>query len=1007
LAIDSQEERGIAMKSDLLSKLSASFFVLVMALSTLVVIPATTEGQTPGTNDILVPVLNAVSLKAIPGATVTLTNVHSGKVIPTTNTPPSPYFVALGAPSGYYKVDVKADGFVDKLNALQFRFEALTSLQTSSIQLQPLPPRVYAWNITVLSGTTPILGATVGLYDDQNRELVISGTTNAFGYKVLMMFDTTGLGTYYLYVQASEYQPYLQQVNISGPSSPTVSLTASSAVFGSVSSSVGTPQNVVAYLLNQNPSIPWIKRLLRSPATEASFRFDAYPGTYYLSIRADNLQSHIESIVIGGSTLADRVLQPQTQRLEPTSITFGSDYSTMTVSLNTTWAYDEPFPGMLFSDAGSLRMQIDLNSIYNSSLGAPDGTVSPLEATNFENELKSFGPKNVTTAPIMLVNRTSTTSFVYYKSVLPLTTFYVGNVAGPIGSTSGVVYSYSIGYTLVVPTGVTQPPVTSPQYSLDFLLDHDTAFVNRTLSVTLMPGFERVPSGTIDATLAVSGYTTFVLDPLNGTGAISVQIDVEKGKKPIAKGGMDESDGTVYALKNGSLVLRYFVRVGANATFTANSSSDPNGNPLTFIWQYGDGNTDTTANKTIVHVYATAQNRTANLTVQDVSGLTNTTSINVTCDARDPRPHITLNNRTLVGGKLYLKQGEAVIMNATGSYDDARTDGDGWGIIDHIQFIWGDGNSTGRIAWTDNEKNVTKAYAEEGTYTVWLNVTDVTGHHKNVSMTVQVNDTESPRTAYVVKNASWGTTLVEQQTLYFIATTTTDNTDTNISLMHYSWSFGDGKYDNGTGKSNVTHAYDKLGSYTVNLNVTDTSDNYLKVPKVINVVSKPRPNLRIDNATFKPDQFTEGKSGTIIVNITNVGDATATGISITFYLQQPDGSEELLTGTLTIMNGSSPATSVLPGGKIQAKFVFSPSASGTFVVTVNATATDQLEPTEFILSGPNALVVHQAAWKAYALWGGVIGVIILVPLLIYLSRRWSKREKKGPRREKKSEEKEE
>ncbi len=993
------------MKSDLLSKLSASFFVLVMALSTLVVLPVSIEAQTPGTNDIQVPILGKSS-QAVPGASVILTNVHTGETRKA-NYLSGLLFDAPAAPAGFYKVDVTADGYYSALDAIRFRFDALSSNITAPIQLLAFPDKDFTWNVTV-NGPNTGSSVTVGFYDAGARQLVSSKTTS-IGYATVTMFDTTTPGfpgPFYLYVKAATFEPYLAQVNVTASQSTTVTLTQSTTLAGIVKDTNGNgANNVVAYLLNTNPSIPWIKRLLKSPASYASFTIDAYPGTYWLSIKGDGLQSKVQQITIATPpplpTPGTYVLPIQTQREELTNITFGSDYTTMTLALSTTWAYDEPFPGFAFSDAGSLRMQIDLN-------GNADGTVDASENFTFFQDIGSFGPKFVTTAFLLKVNKSTLdpTSFVYYKSALTMTTFNLGSVIGSIDSLVSVPYSYSVAYSLVVPSGVTQPPTTSSKYTLEFNVTHDTSFVNYVYSVGLMAGFELVKNSTTDSKTVVSNFHRFTINPANGTGPVTVGTIVEKGIKPIAKFGMDESAGTVYAKKNGSVVLKYFVRVGGNATFTANGSSDPNGNPLTYEWQFGDGTSATTSNKTFVHVYASAENRTVNLTVRDVLGITNQTSINITCDALEPRPHITMKNRTLVDNKLYLKQGEAVIMNASRSYDDARTVGDGWGLINTIQFVWGDGNSTGKIAWADNEKNATWSYARAGTYTVWLNVTDVTGHHKNVSMTVQVNDTEAPKTAFVVENRTWGGTLVEQQTLYFIATSTTDNTN-NRTVMSYSWSFGDGNYDNGTGKDNVTHAYSKLGTYTVSLNVTDTHGNYLKVPKIINVVSKPRPNLNINNVSFTPGEFTEGSQGTIVVNITNVGDAVATEISVTFYVQNPDGTQKLLSGQLTIYNGSSAVTDILPGGKAQARFLYKPSTAGTYIVTVNVTSKDQLEADTAIQSGSAALLVHQAAWKAYALWGGVIGVIILVPLLIYLSRRWSKRERKGPRREKKAEEKEE
>jgi hypothetical protein len=1002
------------MKSDLMSKLSACLFVLVMALSTLVVLPAAVEGQAPGTNDILVPVLGQSS-QAVPSATVILTNVHSGQTIQATHVGgTSLFFRAQAAPSGFYRLDVTAGGYYDSLNADFFRFDGLAPFSTDPVQLDAFPTKIYTWTIT----TSPVKsGVSIGFYDADRRQIVASGTSNISGKAVVSMFDTASLGTFYLFAEGAGLETYLETVTVtSSNNTATVPLTDSTQVVGFVNTDAGTGQHVVAYLLNQDPSIPWIKRLLKSDATFGSFTFDAYPGTYTLSVRADDARSNVTTgFVVGSTTILTMTLSSQTPREERSSIVFDANYRSFNLSLSTTWAYDEPFPGLQYSDVGSLRMQIDMN---NNS----DGTVDALEDAKFRNDpsagsgMMLFGPKNVTTPWLLSVNKTATSPGVFYVSSPNLVNFNLGSTVGPVDSLASVAYSYKATYTVTVPSGVEAPPVTSPEYTLAVNVFHDTSFVDYVFTVKLMPDFELVPpNSTSDTTTFVGGFQNFTIDPSTGSGPISVSLLVEKALQPVAAGGLDTS-ATVSVLKNATgVVVRYYVAVDKNTTFTANSSSDPNGNPLTYIWEFGDGNTATTMNKTIVHVYAFATNTTANLTVEDVSGRTNNTQINVTVDGLDPTPVISLRNRSLIGGELHLNQSETFIIHGMESFDDAVSESDREGRIAYYQFSWGDGNVSGRIMLTDDQKNATWSYERAGTYTLWLNVTDVTGHHKNASRTVRVNDTTAPVVSFKVMNASWGTSLVEQQELHFDASATRDNVD-NYTLMHYSWYFADGtgasSYRNGTGLYNVTHTYSKLGSYSVTLNVTDLADpegNYHKLAKGITVASKPRPNLKIDNATYQPGEFTEGKSGFIVVNITNVGNAIARNITVNFYIQNLDGTQTLIRSATAseIFNGSNQASTVAPQGKIQVRFAYTPSGKGTFTIKVSVNATDQLTASELVLSGPNALVVNEAAWKAYALWGGVIGVIILVPLLLFLSRRWSRRERKGPRREKKSEEKEE
>lgn len=995
------------MSRNPMSKLSASLLVLVMALAALVVLPGPNQGQALGTNDIYVPVVSG----GIPvsGATVTLTNVHTGEVIQAT--PSGGLYRAVGAPSGYYRVDVIAGAYYDAVDVRGFQFLGTTSYTVSpQIQLTKFPTAAYSWNVTVVTSAPPhsaIQGARVSFYDDAAREKVATdtGPTGIQGYTTVVIFPTASPDMY-LTVEADGYETNATAQTVSSSRSITVWLEEAGVVSGLVTNSDGSKpatSGVVAYALDSDTSQPWVKRLLKSEGLSPYFVFNAKVGdTYTVCVDAPGLAANVSQIVATGAIqyLTFR-LDNQTQRTEQVDMTLANDYGSFSYSLATVLSYDDAIPGMNYSDIGSLRMQIDLNGFEVPA----DGSLSVIEIGRFTSKLTGYGVAHPTSGRLLTINNT------LYSSGAPTFGFMSGLTVGSVISTDGVSYSYTSTYNVVGSVDA-----SAPDYLMNATAMLDSPAVHHVNSITLptLPILYEAVQNSTGGHVDVTGYhPTVVLSSKQGSSVTElVQVWIEKSQKPTVKGSIQVLQSAVYAVKVNDTVVKYVVKVGANATFDAKDSVDPNGNPLTYTWDFADTTAPvTTKNKTVVHNFASASVlRHVVLNVSDVSGLWSVTELNVTCDGLPPTPVITFLNKTVnaTDNSIMVNQREGFVLNATDSTDDVAVAGDALtalGIIDYVEFDYGDRNKSGRIPWTLAEQNMSHAYANAGDFNLTLNVTDVVGHWKNTTIVVHVNDTTAPTISFTVKNATGGTSLVENKTIVFDANLTTDNLN-NVSEMHFSWYFGDGTWLNGTGAEgmlNVTHNYTRIGAVTVSLNVTDLNGNHLKAPKVITITAGPRPNVRIDRVYYEPGNFTEGKSGYIIVNMTNTGSAAANNVMLYIYKVNGDGSETLLTTWNTFMNGSSTVTVVEVGGKIQAKIPWTFDNKGTYTFKLNVTSQNQLSPNKYTASGDLALHVKEVGWKKLLLWGGVAAVIILVPLAIYLSRRWSKREKKGPRREKKVE----
>jgi len=985
-----RRERGIAMKSDPMSKLSASLAVLLMALSALVIVPAGFEGQSSSAKNIYVPVLSGGS--PVTNADVNLTDVHTGAVIAANYMPSKAAYAVQNAPSGYYRVSVTHDDYFDKLDATpEFRFDATSNYTTSVVQLTAFPTKQYVWNITVRDPTLLVVGALVGLYDPIAKEFVAKGTTNQLGFAAVSMFSSPVLGDVDLVIVKRGFETYVEQVTVTSDITRTVNLAKSKVVSSYVTLGTETVSNVVAYLINTDDSIPLVKRVLKSYS--AAMAFDAYAGDFVLVVDGDGAAAHVQTLTVTTTAIDLTIsLNLQTKRTELINITYGANFRTFSLNVDTTWSYDDAYPGLMYNDMGSLRMQVDL------TLGNGDGTLSSIEANDFKALIQTYGSQYVTSDNLLMVNDTA-----YLSSAT--VTGYVNDIAsGTVVNSTGVNYSYTCGYT------ASTLYIGALDYDSIVSVKYDTASADYNYSIALVSDYERVSNSSFGGT--IGGYDSVAIDPSTGTGSwVAISMGIQKSETPSAVAGIIPAANSAYPVYDDLNITKYIVNVTANVTFNGGKSVDPNGNPLTYTWRFGDGSNVTTMNKTVVHKYLTAAaERTVNLTIVDVANRVNWTDLKIVCDDLLPSPAIWAKNRTLntTDNSVSIEQREILVVYGKNSTDDAAVLGDGLGVIDWLQFDYGDGNSSNRIAWNETEQNATHSYASSGNYTLVLNVMDVVGHSKSTNLTVKVNDTTKPTPTFTAKNWTGGSSLIENQTVVFDASASYDNLD-NISLLRFEWNFGDGAWENYTGLAgtNVSHNYTRVATFHVALNVTDLAGNWQKTPKAINVLEGPRPKLRVEKVYYSPGNFSEGKQGYILVNLTNTGSRNASGVVVTFWVVRADGTEKLLGTAMSsgdqMFNGSNPVTVVNVGGKVQIRFPVTFGSKGTYTIKVNVTCSEQLTVAKYTAGGDQALIVKEAGWKKPVLWGGVAAVIVLVPLALYFRGRLSKREKKGPRREKKSE----
>ncbi|MBU2997459.1 PKD domain-containing protein [Cellulophaga baltica] len=236
---------------------------------------------------------------------------------------------------------------------------------------------------------------------------------------------------------------------------------------------------------------------------------------------------------------------------------------------------------------------------------------------------------------------------------------------------------------------------------------------------------------------------------------------------------------------------------GETVTFNGSGSSDPDGDNLTYAWDFGDGNSSTEANP--IHSYTTADSYTVTLTVTDdgnPSFSSDEFSHDITITDANQAPTADIS------GPLINNTGQIAFFEGDGSSDP---DGD------NLTYTWN--TSDGQ---TSNLMGPEFIFDTPGTYTVTLTVTDDGNpslSSDEFSHDITVTDANQAPTAVVTSDVTSGTATLDVQ---FTGSTSTDPDGDTLS---YAWNFGDGTGTSTT--ANPSYSYTTAGTYEVSLIVTD------------------------------------------------------------------------------------------------------------------------------------------------------------------------------------------
>ncbi len=220
------------------------------------------------------------------------------------------------------------------------------------------------------------------------------------------------------------------------------------------------------------------------------------------------------------------------------------------------------------------------------------------------------------------------------------------------------------------------------------------------------------------------------------------------------------------------------------------ASSDADGDPLTYTWNFGDG-TPSRKGARVFHTFVKGGNYPVILTVDDGTGLSNarsTSSISV-----------KINDAPVAnaGGNRKTCAGKVVIFDGNSSVDPE-------GGLMKYHWDFGDGSTAEGV-------NPTKSYDKGGVYLVTMTVTDDSGLKEGSTGRNQIVVTvvESP-----VANAGPDQTACAGIPIRFDGT---KSKDVDGLVNSFLWDFGDGAVGGGP---TPTHVYAGAGTYKVRLTIT-------------------------------------------------------------------------------------------------------------------------------------------------------------------------------------------
>ncbi|RMG17040.1 MAG: PKD domain-containing protein [Deltaproteobacteria bacterium] len=521
------------------------------------------------------------------------------------------------------------------------------------------------------------------------------------------------------------------------------------------------------------------------------------PGTYTVVLRATDADGDWDedtlTVQVQPGPLAARIDGTPLSGKAPLEVQFSSSVSGGVPPYVLAWD---------FGDGASSNLGAPVHTYATGGQYTVTFTVEDAEGTQATEQLRVTVADNETPAATVSASPTS--------GIAPLTVAFQG---GAVGGNPPITYAWDFGdgktSTTQNPSHTYQMPGTYTAALTVSDVDGDTD--TRMVTITVQPNDQPTVSASATPAKGIAplqvaftatasggdppltfawtfgdGESDTQQNPVHtyvAAGVYTAEVSVADANGDVARATVTVEVGDDQIPTVSAAATPTSGRAPLAVAFTATASG---GNaPLTFQWDFGDGQSSTLQNPS--HTYQQPGSYIATVQVTDANGDRDSDTVTV---------QVTTNAQPVVTASASPASGPAPL---TTQFFASVQGGDppiSW------QWTFGDGG-------TSTEQNPVYTYASAGTYTAQVVATDADGDADSQTLSISVSSNSQP-TVSIFADKTQG---IEPLKVSFSSQVTGGN-----APITYSWDFGDGQ----TGSQpSVEHTFQTAGSYTVILTVTD------------------------------------------------------------------------------------------------------------------------------------------------------------------------------------------